>query len=244
MDHEEEMFFEEFIAAQMRNKGISPKKLSEMTGIAQTHIENMVHGNFEDMPSTPYFHGYLIRVGKVLGFDGEEWWGKIKEENEVKNSGPSDALPKNRFVRRKIPKSYFIAGGIFVILIIYAAFAFPRIVGRPTLVVAYPSESPFITSSSSIIISGTVKNADALYLNNTEEILIAPDGTWEKIVFLSGTTTTEPIQLKISAKKFLGGETEVTKQIIYEPSAQSNPSSSLPVIHTTPETPATGTFFD
>ena len=55
--------FETFFRERIKDRGISLKKLSELTGIAISHLENMVRGNFDDVPSAPYFHGYIIRLG-------------------------------------------------------------------------------------------------------------------------------------------------------------------------------------
>ena len=69
-----------FLRDRMKDKGISLKRLADLTGIAINHIENMLRGDFEHVPPTPYFRGYLIRLGEVLNFDGEAWWEKIKRE--------------------------------------------------------------------------------------------------------------------------------------------------------------------
>jgi cytoskeletal protein RodZ len=235
MNHDE-LLFEEFLAARMREKGITLKRLGEATGIAPIHLENMLRGDFEHMPSTPYFRGYVMRVAKVLDFDGEEWWGRLKKEGPVKDAGPADVLPKNRFVKQSISKSTWIIGAAAVIVVIYLTLAFPRIAGKPILTVTFPASNPYAATSTTITFRGTVRNADALYLNN-EEIAIAKDGSWEKLVLLSENS---PNTFAITAKKLLGGETTVTEQIIYS----SSSTSSFPTIHSTPETPATGTFFN
>lgn len=245
-NQENEMDFEEFIAARMRDKGISVKRLAEITGITPAHLENLVRGNFHEMPSVPYFRGYVMRVAKVLDFDGEAWWAKIKKETSVKNSGPSDELPRNRFIKKDIPKTWWIAGIVVVLLVIYLIIAFPRIAGKPTLTVTYPPGNPFLTMSTTLTIQGTVQNADLLYLNG-EGIVIAPDGTWQKEVLISQS---EPNTFQIVAKKFLGGETDVTEQIIYEATAASSSTTSsvrganVPMVHYETSTPATGTYFD
>ena len=66
----EEVSFEQFFAERIKAKGFSLKKLADVTGIAPVHIENLLRGDFGHIPSAPYFRGYLIRLGKVLDFDG------------------------------------------------------------------------------------------------------------------------------------------------------------------------------
>ena len=244
--------FEEFFAGRIKEKGLSLKRLSEITGISSNHLENMIHGNFESMPSAPYFHGYLARLGKVLDFESEEWWEILKQEGMVTNSGELDTLPRNRFVKKSPPKLIWV-GLIGLLVLIFLVFQIPRIFGKPSLIVTFPAQNPYTTSLNPFMITGMVKNADSLYLNLTsgnassgEEIVIAPDGSWQMPVRLQNG----PNPFEITAKKFLGGETNVLEKIIYEPpealpaGSSTAPGKSFPVTHTTPNVPATGTFFD
>ncbi|MGB7958204.1 MAG: helix-turn-helix domain-containing protein [Minisyncoccia bacterium] len=218
----EETTLEIFLRDRMKERGVSLKKLSDMTGISMSYIENMLRGDFEHVPATPYFRGYLIRIGETLGFDGETWWEKIKKEEGVKKSGPADSLPKNRFVRESPAK--LIAISIAVIAVIcYLGFELPHILGKPALVVTFPMGNPYATSSNNVVIEGSTKNADSIYVNG-DEATITTNGSWQKNVLLqSGINTFD-----ISAKKFLGGKTDVMEQIVYNPSiSSSSPSSTI-----------------
>ncbi len=211
MNHED-IPFEKFFTDRLKQKGMSIKKLAETTGIARSHIENIASGNFKDMPSAPYFRGYLIRLGKILDFDGDERWEEIKKEGMLKKSGPKDMLPKNRFIK-KHPSKFIWAGAVFVIAIVYIIFRFARIAGMPTLTLIFPAENPATVSSSEITLQGTVTNADSLSIGG-ETVPIAQDGTWQKNVLLFPQN---PNTFQITAKKFLGGETDIVEQIFYEP---------------------------
>ncbi|HEX4104186.1 MAG TPA: helix-turn-helix domain-containing protein [Candidatus Paceibacterota bacterium] len=245
----EELTFEEFLASRMRDKGLTLKRLSEATGIAPTHLENMLHGNFDEMPSTPYFRGYVIRLGKILEFNGEEWWGRIKQASAIKNAGPSDALPQNRFIKKKVPKLLWLWGAIAVIIVIYLVVTIPHIIGKPTLSVVYPPASPYTTGANTITLGGAVADADVLYLSNgnasdSEEIPIATDGSWQKTVLLQDGLNT----FELSAKKLLGGETDVMEQIIYQgpvvsSTATSTPSSTVPATPSPTPSPTAGISF-
>ena len=168
--------FEQFFAEKIKERGVSLKKLAEMTGIAPSHIENLLRGDYENMPSAPYFHGYLLHLGTVLDFDGEEWWAKLKKEGVIKNSGELDTMPRNRFIKQSPPK-YLWAIGAGILVLIYLAFQAPRIFGRPTLTVISPDANPYVTASSTMTLAGTVSDADSLYLvganGNQEQIIIA-----------------------------------------------------------------------
>lgn len=204
------MPFEQFFAEKIKERNISLKKLSDATGIAPVHIESLLRGDFENMPSSPYFHGYLTRLGSVLEFDGEEWWLKLKKEGVIKNSGEFDTLPRNRFLKKAPPK-YLWAVGVGILVLIYLGFQAPRIFGKPSLVISFPGTNPYSTSSTTITLTGTVRNADSLTLNGAQ-VTIAKDGTWEQGVLLQNG----PNSFAISAQKFLGGTTQITEQILYQ----------------------------
>jgi transcriptional regulator with XRE-family HTH domain len=214
----EETTLELFLRDRIKDKGISLKKLSDMTGISINHIENMLRGDFENVPPTPYFRGYLIRLGEALNFDGEAWWMKIKREEGVGRSGSADALPKNRFVRESPAKiiAIWAAGFIALITII---FSLPHILGKPSITIISPRGNPYTTASTSVIIQGTVKNADSLYVEG-DEATIASNGSWQKNVLLQSGMNT----FNISAKKLLGGTTNIMEQVFYD--APSSPSTS------------------
>ena len=205
----EETTLELFLRDRMKEKGISLKKLSELTGISINHIENMLRGDFEHVPPTPYFRGYLIRIGEVLSFDGEAWWKRIKREEGVKTSGSTDALPKNRFSRESPAKIVTIAAVVLIVLVALG-FALPHIFGRPIITITAPQGDPSVATSNSIVIQGMVKNADSLYVNG-DEATVASDGSWQKNVLLQSGINT----FTVSAKKLLGGTAEIVEQISY-----------------------------
>jgi hypothetical protein len=182
-----------------------------------------------------------MHLGAILDFDGEEWWIKLKKEGVIKNSGELDTMPRNRFIKQSPPKYlWWIGAGIIVL--IYLAFQAPRIFGKPALLVSVPNANPYVTTSSTITLSGTVTGADSLSLvgadGELEPIIIAADGSWQKSVLLD----VGPNLFPISAKKFLGGETSVTEQIFYQPTGSTTTipaTSSTPSASTTPTTTPT-----
>ena len=216
----DDMTLELFLRDRIKDKGISLKKLSDVSGISLSHIENILRGDFERVPSTPYFRGYLMRLGEVLDFDGEVWWDKIKKEEAVRKSGPADTLPRNRFIRQS-PVKILAISAIVLAALIYIIFALPHISGKPVITIVSPQENPFVADTNAVIIQGTVKNADSLYVNG-DEATVSSDGSWQKNVLLQEGVNT----FDISAKKFLGGTSDVIEQIMYRASASAASSSS------------------
>ena len=114
-------------------------------------------------------------------------------------------------------------------LIVVFGFTLSHIFGKPVIVVTSPQNNSF-TISNSILIQGTVKNADSLYVN-TEEVVVASDGSWQKNVSLSPTN---PNTFKISAKKFLGGATDMEWNINYNPPPAASGTASFSPTSTEP----------
>jgi transcriptional regulator with XRE-family HTH domain len=215
----EDTTLEIFLRDRMKERGVSLKKLSDVTGISIGHIENMLRGDFARIPPTPYFRGYLIRIGEVLDFDGEAWWARIKKGDEVRESGPTDALPKNRFAFESPARVITISVAVLALLIV-TSFTLPHIFGKPVIVVTSPRDYSY-AASDSVVIQGTVTNADSLYVDG-DEATIASDGSWQKNVLLQGGVN----PFDISAKKFLGGTTNVMEHIMYNPATSTTPSSA------------------
>jgi transcriptional regulator with XRE-family HTH domain len=198
-----------FLGEKLRDKNISLERLSELSGITIKHLENLLKGEAENLPSSPYLHGYLLKLGELLDFDGKAFWEEWREY-AIPSSGASDKLPKNRFSKKPVAR-YIWAGAATILFLIYLGFAIPRIIGSPSLSVGNPESDLINTTSSQILVSGTLQNAKELYING-EAIAIDPSGAWEKTVSLQSGLNT----LQITAKKFLGGESKIIKQVFYE----------------------------
>lgn len=228
MDNQNQQFdFAAFFTERVRERGLNLKKLSELSGISLRHLESMSAGNFGNLPSSPYFHGYLKKLGAILEFDSHYWWTQFKESRLVRGSGDGDRLPHNRFAPGSVMKFAWIA--LVALLVIgYLGFRFSSIIGRPDLAIAAPREDSITSHDPSYTLQGSVSNQSQVYVNG-ESVTVNPDGTWQKAVSLQYG----PNSFDISAKKFLGSVTHITKQIYFDGSTQAQPigtstSSSVP----------------
>lgn len=206
--------FQQVFQEKLKERGYTLKQLSEATSVSLAHLESLSHGRFENLPPAPYVHGYLEKIGEVLAFDPEPWWNEIKHHEDMGRSGEGDRLPDNRFFR-KPQRAWVVGGAVIIVLLIYFGFRFSLIMGRPELDVQDPREASTQTNVERFVLRGTVQNGD-LYINN-ERIEPRDDGSWEKELLLqSGPNTVE-----IRAKKFLGRENVVVRQIFYTPPTQN-----------------------
>lgn len=202
--------FANFLNERMRERNLNFKRLSELTGVSVKHLEALSSGNPDRLPSAPYLKGYLSRLGGVLGFDPDQAWEEMKKFADAKSSGKADEPSRNRFSREPIGR-YVIAGIVVFLLLLYAGLRFYKISGTPSVTISYPQENMVVTGENSFLLAGSVSNSSELKING-EQVQIQPDGSWQKTVSIQpGINTVE-----ITAKKFLGRETKVIRQIIYQ----------------------------
>ena len=211
----ENLNFQDFLNSKIRERGLTLKKLSELSGITLKYLEYLSAGNFEALPSAPYFRGYLKKLGRILDFDDVEWWQNIKEEGVVKTSGTEDRLPKNRFALSS-PGKFIWPTIIILLAVFYFGVRFSKIFGEPQVSIAYPTEDLTNTVSREIVVRGELKDGDKLVING-EVISVKNDGAWEKNILLEPGLNT----IEIRAKKFLGRETRIIRQVLYKPGENS-----------------------
>ncbi|MDP3991695.1 MAG: helix-turn-helix domain-containing protein [Candidatus Colwellbacteria bacterium] len=192
----------------MESKGMDAGKLSDLTDVPQRFIVSLVSGDFKNLPSEPYIRGYLFKVAGVLDADPNFLWRSFRQSSEIHSSGSADLLPANRFSLQRISsKKVWI---VFIVLIVlgFLGFRVDSILGMPTLDVTLPET----TTSQTINVTGKVNPGDTLTLNNE---VVYPDerGQFEKEVQLETGLNT----LEFRAKRFLGRETRIVKQVFYQP---------------------------
>ncbi|MBI2033603.1 MAG: helix-turn-helix domain-containing protein [Candidatus Liptonbacteria bacterium] len=207
----ENINFQDFFNSKIRERGLTLKKLSELSGITLKYLEYLSAGNFEALPSAPYFRGYLEKLGRILDFDDAEWWQNIKEEEVVKTSGTLDQLPKNRFALSS-PVKFIWPAIILILVVFYFGARFSKIFGQPRVSIAYPTEAFTNIASQKIVVRGELKDGDKLVING-EVVVLEDDGSWEKNILLEPGLNT----ILITAKKFLGREIRIIRQVLYKP---------------------------
>ncbi|OGZ52720.1 MAG: hypothetical protein A3B25_00805 [Candidatus Ryanbacteria bacterium RIFCSPLOWO2_01_FULL_48_26] len=216
-------YFGQFLEERLKEKSIDIKKLSEISGISFKHLEALKNDDFLSLPSAPYVHGYINKLGILFGFKHDEWWQRIKI-SEFNKAARADVPPENRFAKRSLPRGSVTA----MIAVVIACSAFyvgsPRIFGKPTITIRYPDQNPAVTTNKNITLEGSVTQGSKVYVNN-ELVEITSDGVWEKTIALGSGMN--PVEIK--AKKFLGGETKILQQILYEATPNTSFNANPPM---------------
>jgi len=211
------------ILEAMRYYDINLDKLARMSGISERHLEALLEERFKQLPSAPYIHGYLNKIAALLNLNGEDLWRVyLKDNQSLRRSGERDQLPPNRFSYRlwlSRPIVFVIAGLAIVGLYIFFHVSF--FFNKPDLVFEDLDNDSLIVSEEKFIFHGQIEAPASLSIND-EEINLNPDGSFEKTVYLNAGVNV----FTFKAKKVLGKELNIIKQIFYEPATSTSNQAS------------------
>lgn len=209
----------ELLVELLEERGINPEKLSYVTNIPTRFVDALLEGDFKKLPAKPYVRGYLIRIAAALGVADEIIMEAYRESTEIRSSGGKDKLPINRFAIQKINKNFAVGVVVILGLLIFLGLRINDIMGTPTLQVNL-SENPSSTTNQTLKITGKVSAKDKLTLNQ-EIVYTNQDGTFQKDITLSPGLNT----FEFDATRFLGRETKIVRQVVYEVPQQAIPDN-------------------
>lgn len=196
----------------MRYYDLNLEKLSRMSGISERHLEALLEEKFKQLPSAPYVHGYLSKIGAILNLNSEDLWRiYLKDNHNLRRSGERDKLPPNRFFYRFwLSRRFIILASGVVIIGLYVFFQTSFFFNKPDLVFEDLSEDSLIVDNDKFIFRGRIEAPASLSIND-EQISIDSAGSFEKTVYLNSGLNV----FTFRAKKVLGKELKVIKQIFY-----------------------------
>lgn len=199
------------IAEAMAGKGLNIDKLAELTSVPKHFLIAILEQGKISVPP-PYVRGYLFKLAEVLSLDANVLWQDFSREMELKTSGEKDRLPQNRFAFKPLKKGKIILTVLAVFVIIGGGILANRILRTPWIEIANPVSDSFSTGDSRITVRGKINPGDKLTIIDQEQP-VDENGYFEKEINLSEGVNT----IRFKVKRFLGKETEVTKQIFYQP---------------------------
>ena len=203
--------FRDYLREYVDIKGVSTKKLSDITNIPERYLEALLEGNVDSLPPPPYILGYIGKLAEALEFDKEEMWRLYKKDNNLNGSGPLDRLPSNRYAIKSFNKKILIGGAVGLLILIYLLWNFNKILGTPLLEITYPTADNLVVRQSTISIEGKT-SANAKLIVNDDEVLVDEDGRFKKEYTLSPGLNI----ITVTSKKFLGKSISADKKITYE----------------------------
>ena len=210
--------FRELLKEHMELKGFSNKKIAEATGIPERYIEALING--EDriiLPPSPYVRGYITKLSSILEFDKDMMWRLYQSESQTATSGGFDRLPGNRFAVKTLSKKWLIGSLVGLFAAVYLSSNIYQMFSAPKIKIMVPDKESMVWQFSTIVLRGEIESANTLTINGVE-VYVGKDGKFEKDYSLQPGLNT----LEFSAKKFLGKEAKIVRQIMYQPDNQLN----------------------
>ncbi len=206
----------DIIVDQCEAKGITPVELSRKTGTPENYIEQLISGETDRLPAFPYIRPHLVKIAESLSISPDLLTEKYREEFAAMHSGAGDRLPGNRFSLPSHRREYLVGGGILVLIVFGFFVSRTGFLGQPHLTIIVPpaEPTPFIVSSSTILLSGRTDPGDALLVNG-QHVPVATDGSFLKEYQL----LPEINIIEFSSKRFLGREIKETRQVYFDQSS-------------------------
>ena len=122
---------------------------------------------------------------------------------------------ENRFAIKNLNQKWIWLSVMTAVLVVYVGLNLDRFLGRPELTIESPLGESLITIFPAFNFSGKVSPEDRLFING-EEVFIDKIGQFQKNYSLQAGLN----NFELVAKRFLGRETKVIKQIIYQGDVQ------------------------
>lgn len=200
------------LSTALEERGLTIEKMRQQTGIGERHLHALFRGEMQKLPAAPYVRGYLMKIGQTLGLDGQELWKLYHAELNLKHSGPLDRLPENRYALRHMDRRLVIGLSALILLALYVGINARRFLGQPELTLANPATETTVMQDEFVTLEGRVDPRDKLLVNDKE---LAPDkdGNFQMSYRLEPGLNT----ITVTARRILGRETRLVRQIIYEP---------------------------
>lgn len=200
------------IGDALNQKNLNLDKFSQVANIPKRYLEAIQNVDIAKLPAAPYVQGYLKKIAGALHLNYPELWSLYEKELSHKTSGAFDKLPVNRFSIQSLRKKGAVAAIIGLLVVAYLILNFSRLSGIPPLEIIYPAETATAVFEPVIFLEGKFDPKDKLLVNG-EERLGSGDGAF-RIPF-NLQPGSNAVEFKV--KRFLGRETTVLRQVLYEP---------------------------
>ena len=197
-----------FLFQKRREKGLSLDKLSYLSGIEKEVLENLEKDNWSELLPDIYVRGYLLKIGEVLGVDGEELWSlykKNKRRVRIRNHLP---FLKGNSKKRTTFFQVILIIFFFILIGIFSFWQIKKFLKPPEIQLFYP-ENNMIVSENPIKVEGRT-NASILFINH-QKIPLEKDGYFSFLVpLLEGTNIIE-----IESLNPFGQKTVLKRRVVY-----------------------------
>ncbi len=224
--------FTNILRDALRARGYSVERLAKETGISDRFLSLMLEERYGELPPSPYVHGYIVRIGKVLDFDGEEMWQMyFREKKDIKKSGERDKLPPNRFLLKRVHVSALVAALLLAGIAVYFFVSSYRSadITKALSIMDLGGETTVVTTST-LRVAGTVSGNATLTINGSA---VYPDinGAFTHTLNLSPGMNAVVFEVR----GMLGRTGEVTRYVFFRTAEEGTSTSTSTINETAPK---------
>jgi len=193
--------------ARLRQE-ITLEKLSGMTRIKKSFIQNIEHERWDRLPEFPVVIGFAKNLSSSLGLDREKIVALLRRDYPPQKLSIN---PKPDLVRefKFGPRLTFSVSIIAILLLIvgYLFFQYRSFINPPGLFVETPTENQIVVKDT-LIVSGKTDSGSVVMINN-QPVLVDDEGNFNSEVEITGDTET----ITIKAVSRSGKEAVVVRKI-------------------------------
>jgi cytoskeletal protein RodZ len=180
MIHVGEKLYEERV-----RKGYSLEEVSKATKIRTSFLQAIEKGEYKNIPSGTYAHGFVRNYAKFLKLPEYEMLALFKREySEDKlikvlpeGLARDEEFPISKF---KIAQTLKVISLIFIVLLAYLVFQYRAAIFDPSLSVSSPKDNAVFTSQMIAVIGKTDSNSTVFV--NSDPAALDKDGNFKKTV--------------------------------------------------------------
>lgn len=192
MVHVGERLYEERV-----RKGHTLEQVSKATKIRSSFLAAIEKGEYKNLPSGTYVHGFVRNYARFLGLPDQEILAIFKreyDEDKFVKVLPEGLVRNDDFPLKKIKIAQVlkILPLIFIVLLIYIVFQYRSAIFNPALRVSTPSENSVVYSQNVTVVGKT--DPAARVFVNAEPAALDKDGNFRK------TINVFPGKVKITVK--------------------------------------------
>ncbi len=209
--------FKTLISEAIGHRNINLERLSQITNIPSRYLEAIQNLDTGKLPAAPYVRGYLKKIAAALNLNSAELWQLYEKELAPKSSGAFDKLPINRFAIQSLGKKGILVGLIVLFALVYILINAGNLFGAPPLAITNPAAATLMAAEPVIVLEGKFDPKDKLTINDEERLGDAQGNFSIPFNLQPGLNTVE-----FKVKRFLGKETVITKQVLYQPTTTSH----------------------
>lgn len=193
------------------SKNLSTTELEEKTRIRKEYIEALEESAYEKLPPSTFVKGFIRNLAVELELNVSQVLALYRREFDEKEEKASRLAPEPLYGPRvRITPKSALAGGLVLFFLLFFGYLYREyytFAGAPLLVVTHPPDQAHIPGST-ITVSGKTY-PDAKVEINDQEILVAPDGTFQTEMKSNQSITT----IRVTATNKRGRKSETTRTV-------------------------------